>query len=192
MLNNDLSLLAGNLSMTHSHPPALHKEQNKIMNNSSSTNLFSPYAHEANTMRIYTSAENLGGFTPIYQANNTFLVMETTDTNLWKEDRNFRDSRGLTHVNENVPIKCYSFPQLIGHGYQGLQIQVLSSDSEGKDDVHDVSAAEVVSKNTSTETHTMDMNMVKEKHASGMTNFQIFLTHTHTLLLHDRYLGLDF
>lgn len=185
MLDNDLSLLADNLSMRYNHPPAFHKEQYEKMNNFSSANLFSACAYEANT-----SAENVGGF-PECPVNLTFPIMETIDTELRKEDKNYRDSRVLTRAQENMPIKCYSVPQHIGHGKKGVEIQVLSSDSEGKDDVHNVNATEVVSKNTSAATYTMDTNVNTEKHVPGTTNFQIFLTRTHTPLLQDRYLGFN-
>ncbi|KAK1397663.1 hypothetical protein POM88_007526 [Heracleum sosnowskyi] len=158
-------VLSDNLSMRHNHPPAFREEQYKKMNNFSST---TACPLEANAMSIYTSAEDLDGFIPRCPVNHTLPVMETIETDLRKENKSFRDTRVLTRVQENVPNKCYSIPQLTGHGKQGVEIQVLSSDSEGKDDVHNVSATEVVSKNTSAETHTMDTNMIKEKHLPGI------------------------
>lgn len=166
--SNGSGVLSDNLSMRHNHPPAFREEQYKKINNFSSTIMFSACAHEANTMSTYTSAEILGGSIPRCPVNHTLPAIKFTDTDSRKEDKNSRDSRVLARVQENVPNKWYSFPQLIGHGKQGVEIQVLSSDSEGNDDVHNVSATEVVSKNTSVETRTMDMNMVKEKHLPGV------------------------
>ncbi|KAL8156400.1 hypothetical protein AgCh_001474 [Apium graveolens] len=160
-------VLSDNLSMRHNYPPAFREEQYKKMSNFSSTNVFSACAHQANTTGIYTSAENVGGF-PGCPVNRNFPVMKTIDTDLRKEEKHMRNSRVPTRAQENVPIKSYCVPQLIGHGMQGIQIQVLSSDSEGKDEVYNVSATEVVSKNKSAATHTMDMNINNKKHVPGV------------------------
>lgn len=155
------------------------------MHNCSGINLFPNYSHDANTMMIYTSAEDLGGCTPRFQGIRTFLVTENTDSYLQKESRDFRDPRVLARVQENAPIKCYSFPQLLSHGKQGVQLQQLSSsDSEGKDNVHDVNATEVVSKNkSSAETDTICRKMIIEKHLSGTTSIYDLHSHTHEPML---------
>lgn len=175
MLDNGLSLFSDNLYRRNNLPPAFREEQYNKMNNFSSINMFSTSAPEASTMRIHTSADNLGGFTPIYQVNHTFPVMENNDTNLQKKDGTFRNSKVVTQMQENVPNKCYTVPQPIGHGEQGVEFLVLSSDSEGNNAVNDVRATEVFSKNGAAETHAVDMNIFKEKHVSGMTSFLIIL-----------------
>lgn len=162
--------MSDNLLMRNNHPPAFCEEPYKRMHNCSGINLFPTYSHDANTMMIYTSAEDLGECTPRFQEIRTFLVTENTDSYLRKENRKFKDPRVLSQVQENVPIKCYSFPQLFGHGKQGVQLQQLSSsESDGKDHVHDVSATEIVSKNkSSAETDPIYRKKIKDKHLSGV------------------------
>ncbi|KAL8116138.1 uncharacterized protein LOC141667318 isoform X2 [Apium graveolens] len=165
--------VSDDLRMRSNHPPAFCEEWYKRMHNSSGINLFPTYSHDANTMMIYTSAEDLGKCTPRFQEIRTFLVTENTDSYLRKENRKFKDPRVLSRGQENAPIKCYSFPQLFGHGKQGVQLQQLSSsDTEGKDNVHDVNATEVVSKNkSSAETHTIYRKKIEDKHLLGVESW---------------------
>lgn len=199
---NDSSLLVNDPSTSNKHSPAFCEEQYQIMKNYPAISLFPSCsslpklemlhhghclhikpssAHNAKTTRSCTSVdsvEEVGGSPPRISQTTHSLLTKKTDVNLCKENQIFRESRVLAQVKKKSLSEIHSFDQLCGHGQQGVKLQLLggSADGEGKGNVQDVNALEVVPNNeSSAETDTMDMDKFKENHLSGMYTIYIYI-----------------
>lgn len=206
----DSSKILSDPSRDTSHSPAICEEQDQRMHNHSGSGLSpswsSPPAmteletlqrgcclhtkpssmHDAKTMRIFTSVDSVEGVSGsrprISQTTHSLLIKKRTDVNLCKENHIFRESGVLDHLKENPFSELHSFSPLCGHSQRAVKL------GEGKENVQDVNAFEVVTKNElSAETDTMDMSNFKDNHLSGMSTLHILLT---KLKLYIVYLGL--